>query len=368
LEYQLDPLDTTTSHTFILSEHYDRKITPQKILKKFPLDVKQNLGQKVKTIPGSVGMLIDGVEIENNKSTDSIFYGSISNFSVITNGSDYDVVNPPVIDIDSIESPVPTKALVSPVIKGDIKEFIVDPQEYDIENVASIKISGGNGGGDLLQPIISYRNRVLEFNGVTTSFGGGVDTYSETITFSTPHNLTSGQALIYDRNKNQQLGIGTFKGSNISASEFLIDGLQYWPEVVGLSTIRLYRSEDDYISGINTIGFTESFKDGIHKFRIKDSKKTLSGVRILETGKPYYCRKVYVNPTGISTEKSIVTFNNHGFSEGELISYQASVGLGSTTPESISGLTTLSQYKIIKIDDDSFRLSNAGVGGTDNTD
>ena len=359
------PVDTTTLHSFILSEHYDKKIVPQKILKKFPIDVKQNLGKNIKTIPGSVGLLKDGVEIENGRSKDSIFYGSISNISSIGFGTGYDVINPPLIDIVSSGS---TQALVSPIISGNIEEILVDQQGFDIESVTSVRMTGGNSEGAILLPIFAKRNRVLEFSGVTSAFGGGIDTNQETLTFLKPHNLISGQALIYDKNKNTQLGIGTFKGNNLTTSESLIDGQPYWPEVVGLSTIRLYRSENDYISGINTVGFTEIAKDGIHKFRIKDAKNNLTEIRVIQSGKPYVNRKVYANSsTGISTQKSTVTFNNHGFSSGELVAYQTHVGLGSTTPQSISGLTTTNQYKVIKIDDNTFRLSNAGVGGTDNT-
>ena len=363
------PVITTTAHSFILNDQYDKKIASQKILKKFPIEVRQNLGKNIKTIPGSVGMLIDGVEIGNGRSADSIFYGSISDFSSVGFGTNYDVINPPVIDIISSGG---TQALASPVITGDIREILVDEQNFDIESINSISITGGNSGEAKLQPITARRNRVLEFSGVTTALGGGIDTNIETLTFIKPHNLNNGQVLIYDRNKNTQLGIGTFKGSNLANYESLVDGQPYWPKVIGQvgssSTIQLYRSEDDYISGINTIGFTAIAKEGIHKFRIKDAKPHLIGVRIIQSGKPYSNRRIYANSdTGISTEKSTVTFKDHGFSDGELVTYQASVGLGSTTPQSISGLTITNQYKVIKIDDDTFRVSNAGIGGTDNT-
>ena len=361
------PKDTSTSHTFTLGYQYNKLIAPQKLLKKFPVNVTQNLGKNVETIPGPVGMLIDGVEIENGKSSDGIFYGAIENFSVIGFGTNYDVINPPLIEVESESSS--TQALVSPIISGDITEIQVDPQNFDIEDILSIQLTGGNSGEAVLQPVIRRRNRVLEFSGVSTAFGGGVDTFSETITFLKPHNIVSGQILVYDKNKNTELGIGTFKGSNLSDFESLIDGQQYWPEVVGLSTIILYRNETDYSSGINTIGFTEIAKSGTHKFRLKNSKNNLSSIRVIKSGKPYSNRKVFVNPTtGISTYKSIVTFNNHGFSDGELISYQPVVGLGSTSPQSISGLSTVNQYKIIKINDNSFKVSNAGIGGTDNSD
>ena len=361
------PTDTSTFHRFTLANQYKKFVAPQKLLKKYPISVAENLGKNIETIPGPVGMLIDGVEIENGKSTDSIFYGPIENFSVIGFGTDYDIINPPVIEVGSV-SAASTQALVSPVLSGDIKEIQVDPQNFDIEDVISIQLTGGNSGEAVLQPVLRRRNRVLEFSGVTSAFGGGVDTFSETITFLKPHNLISGQVLVYDKNKNTQLGIGTFKGSNLANFESLIDGQQYWPEVVGLSTIRLYRNETDYTSGINTIGFTDIAKSGIHKFKLKDAKNSLSSIRVIKSGRPYLSRKVFVDSSvGISTYKSIVTFKDHGFSDGELVSYLPFVGLGTTSPQSISGLSTTNQYNIIKIDNDNFRVANAGVGGTDNT-
>jgi len=363
------PTDTSKSHSFILADQYNKKITSQKLLRKFPIEVNQNLGKNIKVVTGSVGMLIDGTEIESFRSRDSIFYGSISNLTNVANGDGYDIINPPLIEIASAGS---TPALASPVISGDIKEILVDPQTFDIENINSIQFTGGNSGEAILVPITTKKSRVLEFSGVTTAFSGGIDINDETIDFFKPHNLRSGQVLVYDKNKNEQLGIGIFKGSNNSSTESLIDGQQYWPEIVGAAgtstKIRLYRSETDYNSGINTIGFTAVAKKGIHKFRTRDSKLQLSSVRVVQSGKPYLSRNIFANSnTGISTEKSIVTFNNHGFSNGEIVVYQPSAGLGTTEPQSISGLSTSNQYKIIKIDDNRFRVSDVGIGGTINT-
>ena len=358
------PVNKNTGHTFTLASQYNKKISTQKILKKYPLDVQQNLGKDIETVSGPVGMLINGVEIENGKLEDSIFHGEIQNFSVIGFGTDYDVVNPPLIQIENT-SLGSTEALVSPVVTGDIREIQVDEQSFDIEDVLSIKLTGGNSGEAVLQPVLRRRNRVLEFSGVTTFFGGGVDTFSETITFLKPHNLVSGQVLVYDKNNNTPLGIGSFEGSDLTNTESLVDGQQYWPEVVGLSTIRLYRNGNDYISGINTIGFTNIAKNGIHKFKIKDAKNTLSGVRIIKSGKPYINRRVFANSTtGISTQKSTITFENHGFLNGDIIDYQPSVGLGTTTPQIISGLSTTTKYKVLKINDNIFRVCDVGVDGT----
>jgi hypothetical protein len=102
---------------------------------------------------------------------------------------------------------------------------------------------------------------------------------------------------------------------------------------------------------------------GIHKFSTLPTQKYVSGISVIDGGS-FTNRKLIVKSTGISTQYDKVTFNNHGFNNGEKIIY-------STTGTKISGLntstgitTTTNQYQIIKINDNSFRLSDAGVGGT----
>ncbi|MAS48066.1 MAG: hypothetical protein CL557_11735 [Alphaproteobacteria bacterium] len=357
------PLTNNDKHTFTLLKHYNQEIGNQRLLKKFPVDLSLNDGKNTETIPGPVGMLIDGVEINNYKSSDSIFYGPIDKVSVLSSGSGYDVINLPEI---SIAAGLGSTALVKPVVTGDIQEILVDPQNFDIESVNSIKISGGNSSETFLRPIVRKRNREIEFDGRLATANGGVDNQAETITFKENHNLKNGQVLVYNKNRNDQLGITTWGGSNADAYDTLIDGETYWPVVVGLSTIKLFGSEDDYISGINTIAFTSIAKSGIHKFRLKNAKNTLKSVEIISSGSSFINRQVYINPTGISTVNSSASFNNHGFSDGELISYTTAAGIGSTIPTSISGLSTSIQYKIIKLDDNSFRICDAGIGGTSN--
>jgi hypothetical protein len=53
------------------------------------------------TLPGSIGMLINGVEINNYKSNDKVYYGPLKSISVLNGGIDYDVINPPLISVSS---------------------------------------------------------------------------------------------------------------------------------------------------------------------------------------------------------------------------------------------------------------------------
>ena len=109
-------------------------------------------------------MLANGVEIYNYKSNDRVYYGPLSKFKVLNGGSNYDVLNPPKIEISSPKAGIGTTALVQSVVTGSLIEVIVDPQDFDIRGVLSASIVGGNGSGSVLQPIIDTQYRELIFD------------------------------------------------------------------------------------------------------------------------------------------------------------------------------------------------------------
>ena len=353
---EFEPLSSGTgSHTFTLLENSGKKIGPQKSLKKFALNPNIESGYGIETVPGTVGMLINGVEITNYKSNDKIYYGSIENVEILNNGSNYDVINPPTIQISNPGSG--TTCLVRPVISGIITAVYVDPQDFDINNVVSITVTGGNGSGSILQPIIGKRYRELSFDARLNTESGGIDVTNETITFINNHNLSNGQAIVYNKNGNNPVSIGTFAGLNTDQNKTLQSGSVYYAKVVNPTTIKLHQTFSDYYVGINTVGFTTASNVGVHKFRIYDDKNTLQSVKVINPGSGYGNRKLIVKPVGISTIDSSINFTNHGFGDGEKVVY-------SSTGTTISGLSTANQYYVIKLNDNAFRLANAGVGGT----
>ena len=74
-----------------------------------------------------------------------------------------------------------TTALVEPVVSGSVKEVIVDPHDFDIEEVKSLSLSGGNGSGCVLEPVIGTRFREIEFDSRDIFFSGGLSIDDETI-------------------------------------------------------------------------------------------------------------------------------------------------------------------------------------------
>ena len=304
-------------------------------------------------------MLVNGTEVVNYKSNDKIYFGPIKNVRLYNGGKNYDVINPPTIEIGSPGAAY-TTALVRPVVRGSVTEVQIDPQDFDLVDVTSITIDGGNGSGAVLQPILETRYREIEFDARSTSGGGSISNSDDTITFDKPHNLRSGDAIVYSRNGNNAIGIGTFGGSNTHQDKALASGSVYFAQVVNTTTIKLYETFENYSSGISTVGFT-TFSQGIHKFRLFDGKKNISAIKVTNPGSGYENRQLKVKSENISSVSDSITFNNHGFSDGDKILY-------TTDNTAVTGLNTSVQYQVLKIDDHSFRLANAGVGGTNTTD
>lgn len=342
------------THTFTLYSQRSSKISAQKLLRKYPLNSNIQNGTGEVTIPGSIGMLINGIEIKNYKSDDKIYYGPIKSINVLNGGNNYDVINPPLISVSPGEG---VNALVQPVVSGSIKKVYIDNQEFDINNIISINVTGGNGKGVTLEPIIKKRIREVYFDARITD---GIDITYETIQFLTNHNFTNGDPIIYNSNGNLPLGIGTYGGSNLNQNITLTNNATYYAKVDNNTTIKLYSTFSDYSSGINTIGFTGINASGIHKFRTVSNKNTLSEVKVINGGSDYTNRKLIVTPSGISTINHTINFNNHGFNDGELVSYTYQTS-------QISGISTTNQYYILKFNNNSFRLCDAGIGGTDRT-
>ncbi|BCV03021.1 MAG: hypothetical protein CM15mV59_1440 [Caudoviricetes sp.] len=203
----------------------------------------------------------------------------------------------------------------------------------------------------MIAPVIGKRSRELQFvaSGINTVTGIGVSAVNNTITFAGAHNFFSAESVIY----NSQNGTGI--GTNTST---LVSNETYFVSIVNSQTIKLHFTENDALSGINTIGLSE--RNGTQKLIVGSPQDTILDLKILNSGSNYSNRTLSISTAGISTFFNSITFENHGFSDGDNIVY-------STTGTVIDGLDTNLQYKILKINENEFGLANAGLGGTDST-
>ena len=353
------PLSGIGTHTIVLDSQKSGIVGPQKLLKKFP--IKQQLidGKNEETIPGGVGLLINGVEITNYKSTDKVYYGPLKKINVLNGGENYDVINPPKIIVATGSG---NTALAQPVVSGSIKNVLIDFDAYNfnIDKIVSIGVSGGNGSGCVLKPSVSNTFREITFDARKSTVGGGINTSLNQIQFDVEHGLTSGQEVIYDNNFGSSVKINSI-GSG--GKEFLVNKSTYVAKPSSNFAIQLFENYDDYLAGINTVNFTGQAGSGIQKIKV-GPLNVLKDIVVIDGGEGYTNKKLIVTSSGISTEYNWVEFENHGFNHGEIVDYSISSNDGTTTPEVISGLSTDKKYQIFKIDDDKFRLCDAGVGGT----
>jgi len=335
-------------HDFVLFSQKSGVIGAQKLIKKFPLNQNLSNGNNEETPIGQTGMLINGVEISNYKSSDKMYFGPLKEVSVLNGGDNFDVINLPNI---TISSGVGSTALVQPVVSGKIIDIFVDEQNFDIDKVISIGVTGGNGTGCILEPIVGERFRQEFFDSRPTTQGGGINTSTASspesrIIFKSDHSFKTGDAVIYDSNFQSAIGVGI--GTSV-----LINQATYYTKFINSISVELYESISDLNSGIGTITFNGNNAGGNHIFKV-GLRNTLLDVRVIDGGSGYTNRKLLVKPTGISTTNDTINFVNHGFKDGDLIEYSGN----------ISGLDTSKNYYVLFNNNDSFSLSDVGVGAT----
>ena len=340
------------THTFTLLDQITdtNKISTAKSFRKIPTKVDlSKFGEKTQAKP--VGILINGVEIMGPVSDNRIYYGPIDKVDVINQGFGYDVINPPNLKVET------GSAKIQPVIQGNIEKVYIDSTNFEVIDPV-VTITGGNGKNALLKASTRVSSKEVFFNAKRIEDGGGLGIINETITFLTEHNFYNGQKVFYDQNdiNNPKIGLSEWGGQNVKTSN-LNNNTPFYVKIVNSKTVELYPSLGDYRSGINTVGFSTEGNYGVHKFKT-EPKSVISSIVVENPGEGFTNRKLIVKQSGISTVNDTISFDNHGFSSGELINYDYETS-------GISGLSTSNQYYVLKVDDNSFRVCNAGVGGTD---
>lgn len=311
-----------------------KKIEPQKIIRKLSNLIVN--GDKEVTEPGSTGVLVNGVEILNYKSPDSIFYGPIEKINVISSGDNYDVINPPVLEItDEVGTGVTAYCAVT----GSLRKINIIDGGFDYLNDPKIIVSGGGGSeASARVNLISFDHEVY-FNSESSS--SLVDLSSNTITFPEYHKFRDNELVIYDPEGQTSVG-------GLSTNS------QYFVSVQNGYTIKLHKNLDDSVSGINTISLT-SFGIGNHKFQSTNKKKKIGSILIPNGGNGYSNKKRVSKSTGINTASNTIEIFDHGYSDGDILVY-------SFTENPIVGLATTSTYYVSVVDENKFKLSNVGVG------
>ena len=318
-------------------EYYKFKsktLKPQKLYREFTTPTNDSI--KYKTEPGYTGMFINGVEILNYKSRDTIYYGKINQIDVTSPGSRYDVINPPNIIIEDI---VGVGATGYCSVQGSLSEIrIVDPG-FGYVDTPKINITGGNGVGAVAAANMTLVDHSPSFNSESAS--SLVSLTNSTIGFSTYHKFINAEKVIYRTNGQKAI------------SGLTTDSL-YYVRVKSPVLVSLHKNEQDAIVGINSISLT-SYGVGNHNLESYTKKSIIGSINIINSGSNYENKKRTSQVAGISTSKDSVSISNHGFSNNEIVNY-------TTSGVSIGGLVNDTEYYVIKVSDNEFSLSQSSNG------
>ncbi len=362
------PNVATGVHDFVRIEQARKSIFPGRTLKRFILKQFLDKGYQQqttseRTLDGNTGMLINGVEITNYKSDKFIYYGPLQSLDIVNSGRDYDVLYPPQITIENSTGINTAYGRVS--IAGTVTDVLIDPIDYEVKKIISVDIHGGNGLGAKAQAVTELAYRQFTFNAKSFYDGGNIDPLDGKggrFIMDKPHYYNTGDRVLYTSNNNPVIGLHTAASAGIDTC--LVEGQSYYVGVTSATIFKLYRTKSDAVAGVaNTVGFGTTAADlntGIHQFRDYYTKRRISRMTILEGGSGYTNRRLSVAPAGISTLRDFVEFENHGFSNGEVVHY----GISTTGGSVVSGLSSTAQYQVLKLDEDRFRLCYSGIATT----
>jgi len=350
------------THDFILSSQGAKNVFPSRPIRRFILEQDLESGKEEQTTSestadGNTGMLINGTEVLNYKGEDSVYFGELKSIDILGSGTNYDVSFPPSITINEPNVSAANTAAALAVVSGNIKNILVDPVGFDIDTIISVEIYGGNGKGARGRAVTEERFRELSFSGISTLSGGDLNATNDVITFDDDHNLLTGDRIVYDNNGNSNLGIATTGSSKEELT--LMSGQDYYVHANSEKSVSLYYSKNDAILGISSVQITEdaaAANNGLHILRTYEKRTALGRISVEDPGEGYTNRHLIVKSSGINTERDFVQFENHGFSDGEVINYAYDTS-------GITGLSTTKQYQVIKLDDNRFRLAESGNKG-----
>ena len=313
------------------------EVKSQKLFREIDLPVDD--GEKVNpTVPGTTGILINGVEILNYKSTDVVRHGRIENIEVISGGSGYDIIDPPTLNIsDSIGVGASGNVAVS----GSLEEIRVEDSGFDYLDTPIVTITGGNGTGARASVNMKLIEHSVNFNSESAS--SNVNLTDNTIGFGTFHKFRNVEQIIYKTEG--QRGVGGIATNAV-----------YYASTVNNTTVQLHNKLEDAIAGINTISLT-AYGFGRHSLQSYNKKSVVESVNVISSGEGYQNKLRSTNPAGIVTSSNSINIENHDYQSGEIVVYTAQ-------GTAAGGIVNGSRYVITREDENNFKLSSVGLGST----
>ena len=327
---------TVTNNTFKRLKFNFSSLSQQSYIKNIssPSNTKIN----TETPVGPVGIFVNGVEAYSYKSSDKVYYGGIQSINVLNGGENFDVINPPTI---IIQDSVGFGASAFAQVEGSLERIEIIDGGFDYVEDPIITITGGNGFGAYAKPNLTNIKHNASFNSIEAS--GFVNLSDNTIGFSSYHKFRDNEKVVYLTDRQTSVG-----GLSTNA--------QYYVNVQDEYNIKLHKTLNDSVSGINTVNLT-SYGVGIHILESSIPKRKISSISVLDGGFGYSNKKTFCTSAGINTALNSIKIIDHGYNDGEIIVYSA-------TGNSAGGLVSNESYYVTKISNDEFKLSQVGIAST----
>ena len=324
---------TVTNNVFYYERFTSQDLTPktvrgQNLIRQIPTPVETNA--RAITPSGFTGIFVNGVELLNYKSNDYVYYGPITSIDVLSTGNNYDVINPPVLEIID---PIGSGATGHCTVNGILARVDVIDGGVNYLDMPQISISGGNGSGVQAYPILEPYDYSVSFS--SNQSAGYVNLVNNTIGFSSFHKLNNGDELLYHTNEQQGIGGITTNSS-------------YFASVIDASTIKLHTKLNDAFNGLNAVNLS-SYGEGVHTLKSKFKRRKIKSIVVANSGTNYKNRRLSVGSVGITTANNSIQINNHNFNNKDVVAYES-------TGAVIGGLNTSKYYYVRVIDDSNFRL------------
>jgi hypothetical protein len=314
---------------FTFEDLSPKTVQAQKLIRQIANPVSTNL--RTITPSGFTGIFVNGVELLNYKSEDYVYFGPITSVSVLSGGFNYDAINPPTLQVSDS---VGTGATLNCIVNGSLSRIEVIDGGVNYLETPRVDIVGGNGfGAKAIANLESY-DYSISFS--STQSSGNVNLTNNTIGFSSFHKLNSGEEIIYQTNEQQGIG-----GISTNSS--------YFVSIVDANTIKLHKSLNDAVVGINTINLSLPYGNGVHTFKSKLKKRKIRTLSVTNPGFNYRNRKISTSSVGINTASDLITIKDHNFKNKDVVTYQ-------TTGSAVSGLNTSKYYYVGRVDNDNFIL------------
>lgn len=330
-EYSTDLSGYVKTIKLTSSKLYGNEFTSSKLFKKIPKNLTESQ-EKSSTPPGSIGVFVNGIEIQNYKSFDKVYSGKIESIDVLDGGDNYSLTNPPRFDVDYGND---TTTIVTPNLVGNIQSIaIVDPG-FDYLETPIVTIKGG--GNDTVRTEVKLKKiqREIAFNAQNTDIVITTDPINKFV-FEEPHRLSPGDAVIYE------------SFGNTPITNLQNDGVYYIFDVGAGTSFKLASNREDAISGIGTINIGTGGK-GLQKFTSVKTINVVDSVNVVDLNTEFKYKKLPLIKENINHYDDILEFENHGFLSGDEIQY------------SFTGSSVINPniyYYVIKIDDNRFKLSS----------